>query len=244
MSYPIITNNFESNLISFDSKEFISKNGTKIITHNIKYEYDNKEINKLCILTSFVKITKLFTHNFKPSFQIKICDNEQENMIINIVSKISDMMMAKYNIKHKIYPICTNNEFICIFETYGKNITCPIFYHRSKKQGEQIIKINNTNILEQINEIKKEMILFKYQNYNKHHKNILDKDIHYQGRFGLNFIVKIIKLNKEDNEHDYYHCKIYIVIKECEIKHNVSNVKSLFDKDIIIKNKDIKVLFI
>ena len=74
-----------------------------------------------------------FTHSMK---ELK------ENMIINIVSKISDMMMAKYNIKHKIYPICTNNEFICIFETYGKNITCPIFYHRSKKQGEQIIKIN------------------------------------------------------------------------------------------------------
>lgn len=141
--------------------------------------------------------------------------------------------------------IVTNTEeYIQIsLMNFNKKVTTPIHYHRTKKQGGNIITIVNHNINVFDDEMVKEMNSFKYNSYakpfklNKNSENNKLPPMYYEGKFILTFSVDYLEsiVEFDDKKHEY--CTINIVAKEIETKYNVSHVKSILDVDTTTLNR-------
>ena len=120
-------------------------------------------------------------------------------------------------------------------------VNTPIYFHKSKNKGGGVVIINNENNQTIKQKIITEMPLFKNRNYgittegtNDIHKDI-HKDIHYEGKFTLLFNVNIVESESIGDKQIY--CDIKVFAKEIEIKHNVSYINSVLEKELTYINE-------
>lgn len=225
--------------------------------YSINYKYDRLGINQFCITTPFLKITENIK-SYGETLQLNVDigkDLKFKNLIINIIENIKIQMMKNHPniLLNDIHvPIYTTEEYntnnkqnISInLQHYKKKIITPIHYHQTKKQGGDIVSIINKsdqftdNFLEKI---KEHMTMFRSKKYGKSNgvvQKIDEKtnqkinlpEMYYEGKFILFFTMTCCE-EKSDDKNLTTYCKIHIFAKECEIKMNLSNVKSILDFD-------------
>jgi hypothetical protein len=209
--------------------------------YNVTYDYDKIGTNQLCLLTQFLKICKspeFYGPNAKKiSFTFAI--NNLKKVLMDILEKVTKELQLLYPTLLKNNVILSNfidsenilkvelNNFTNKKNKEIKSIT-PIYFHKSKSKGGNTIVIKNDNLLLTIKKIYSEMVLFKNKNYGSIKIDKMHKDIHYDGKLILNFNVSVIE-NKETCEIRGY---VKVIAKEMEIRHNVSNIKSVLDEDL------------
>lgn len=270
--YPIISNlDVRTNLLSFsDKKTFMIKhkddNGMdcRYLLHNINYIYDRIGNDKLCVTTPFIKITKFLSKvkdngRGKLHFFVAVEENSRFSlMLIGILEYIKTEILKKYpeiSPDEVVFPMTENGEsYLIELSQFDKKNTTPIHYHRSKKQGGQVVTISGKLLLDTRNEIYSEMSLFKKSSYGKpyikpqkEHEEIKDQEpqkvlnIYYEGKFTLTIGIEYAQFDFLHDGVIFEHkrrCKILLYAKECETKFNVSKVKSVLDVDITHLNKE------
>jgi hypothetical protein len=217
----------------------------------------------LCVTTPFIKIT-----NFLPKvkdngrgklhFFVAVEENSRFSLMLSgIFGHIKTEILKKYpeiSPDEVVFPITANDKaYVIELSQFDKKNTTSIHYHRSKKQGGQVVTISGKLLLDTQNEIYNEMSLFKNFSYGKPYVKIKEQEeikeqeqqkvlnIYYEGKFTLTIGI-------EYAQFDFFHdgavyenkrrCKILLYAKECEIKFNVSKVKSVLDVDITHLNKE------
>lgn len=246
--YPLLSvndRNFDVNKIGYEKIKEINNDTYDYIRYQCKYEYDRVGKDKFCLLTNYLNIEnrpKFYEPaDKKISMNITLNDKNTKIKIQEIIKKILTDMKELYkspNNKNNVMqlPIILNkNEEITECEnmsaeltTYNdkknnkKICTSKIHFHKSKKNGGGTVTIKNDSLKETYENIMKEMTLFKNKKYN-------DSDIFYQGKFVFCFNIDV-RISKITHITTIY---VKINIVEMEVKHNVSNVKSIFDNDLI-----------
>lgn len=216
---------------------------------NVNYKYDRIGLGQLCVMTEFLKIPiPPFISNNK---HLNFCvDFGKNNKFINLINDIFDKLKTEIlkaipnlnpnqiflPLQKKINYINGNVEEHSYLKlklvNFNNNVTTPVHYHRTKKQGGNIITIKNKNPNEFLKNLTDEMGLFKNRKYGKLKINN-DADYHYEGKFTIFFTIECIKFNNTNNMN----CCIRAYVKECETKYNVSNVKSVLDSDVSILSR-------
>lgn len=249
----------------------------KYTSYGINYKYDRVGPEQFCLMTQFLKIaTPLIEVKGQVHFCVDINENTKLKALIFGVFEYlkTEILKIKPNlspsnivlpITQKITISNTDNktgqhtyvdkEYLNITLTqFNKKVTTPIHYHRTKKQGGNVVTIVNKPTTEIFTELKKEMELFKYSSYGKprvpkleegkkivkEKENVEDDKpkpvMYYEGKFTLFFTIEHLESNVGDDEkHEY--CKINIFAKEAETKYNLSKVKSALDVDVSILNR-------
>lgn len=241
-------------------------------THNLNYNYDRIGVDKLCVMTQFLKIAlkphfigSPMNNTGKIHFSVDINGNVKlKALLMEIFEATKAHIMARYpNVVNVDYPIVTKGDkeyFNISLMQFDKKVTTPIHYHRTKKQGGNVITIVNRPIGDISKELEKEMNLFKSFGYGKKKKpyediddienkegdksvdtkKIVPKELYYEGKFTLMFSVEYAEFDlKVENQilEKKIRCKIKMFAKEMETKYNVSRVQSVLDIDVTNLNK-------
>jgi hypothetical protein len=234
----------ESYLFSVANSESDDKNVKRFIRYNSIYNYDGIGDKQLCILTHFIKLYKIEEKKNNVIVHIDISDVNTNNItfknIINdIMNKIRDNIIKEYPAIQINLPYFASNSGETLLplllisrkkqkDDSFKTIDTPIYIHRSKKKGGDIITIENEHINNILTNIAKECSGIKTPSKG---------EIFYEAKASLIFCANVSINNNVQV------CDIKIYAKEMEIKYNVSYVKSVLNKDLTIvtqsKNKNI-----
>jgi len=142
-------------------------------SYGVNYKYDRVGAEQFCLMTQFLKIATPLV-NVKNHYYFCVDINENiklKALITNVLDSLKIMILKeKPNLLPAdiVLPITNKQMFgnpareyldITLIQ-FDKKIITPIHYHRTKKQGGQVITIKNKSTDEIFNELKKEMSLF------------------------------------------------------------------------------------
>jgi len=196
------------------------------------YEYNKIGCKKLCILTHFTKVHMLNIKKNELILTIDISDaNEHnltlKNLLVDITNKIGNEITKQYptvNISYPYEPAESLVEISMISLKKHKTdlqkiINTSIHIHRSKKNGGNIIVLENYECRDMLAKIKKEFPKIS---------QVPTGEIFFTARSSLIFCAKIGEYENTKT------CSIKIYAKEMELKYNASYVTSIFNKDLTV----------
>lgn len=247
--------NFKTGKIVMVTKNYSS--------YKINYKYDRIGVDQFCLMTEFLKIA-IIPHTIRGQmcFCVDISKNQKlKNLITSIFEALkTQILKIKPNLSPNdiAFPLTNKKVFVDEIEydkeyvnislaQFNKKIITPIHYHRTKKQGGEVVTIVNKPVDCILEELTKEMELFKYSSYGKDKRKTENSQkndnppllqMYYEGKFTLFFTIEHIELCETDIESKKReYCNVYIFAKEAETKYNVSRVKSVLDVDVTALNR-------
>lgn len=267
--YPVIkTKNVNFNKITLsEPQKFITEHPNmkcSFESYDINYEYDRIGCDKLHIVTDFLNLERPQHYGYsdmvektdgKISFVLSNNDNFEnflQSLVTEIESKITQSHKENYVLKNSVNK---NNKPLVLLNQFNGKITTQIYHHKSKKDGGNIVTISNVPIHKFIDDLYKEMKLFKSKSYGKEitplennsKEQIINNEeklnetekkpkikLLYSGKFIINIKCQFIKyenINKGKVVNTEHKLKIFLYVKECETKFSSSKVKSVLDID-------------
>lgn len=226
-------------------------------TYYLFYQYTNLMKSKFLFLTDYMTLHKCEIYSFDMSRKKIIFTVANDNLefvkmiksVVDVIKKyvnnlylntevifitpVDDKEFYKIPISLKsIFTKTTNGEF----DKYVKSHNgCKIYFTRPKSKGGDTVLMENDEISETFSEIRKEMPLFNngfYMRKSDDPKYADKPDIHYVGKFLLEFCVEIRETFTDPHEKTIK-ANIYLIASKAEIKYNVSKPKSVLTKDIL-----------
>lgn len=236
------------------------------VPYDVVYIYPNNIVNVFSVLTCYLPLeyTSIgFLNKFNNNVIFGVSTSNDEltlkfkNLLITTCDAIVQHINKTHNDVNFLLPYSEADKFYATIYLKStsrsedannkKNKThynvCPIYYHQTKSKGGDVLTIDKNEINETSNIIKKEMKMFNSKFYMKKSDDpgYADrKDIHYVGKFVLNFQVELSTYST--NQTMNKKCTIRLVATEMEAKCNVTHCKSILNKDIVNTNVDTKEL--
>lgn len=169
LSQPKYSNTEKSKYLKYnDDKPTTTKN--EIISYFVNYNYNRVGLDKLNLITQFFKISNQIS-NYKNNY-VFLIDIESNQKFKTLIDEILEFIKTEIL---KLHPNLNSNNILLPFTTgqklkisltqFNNKITTPIHYHRTKKQGGNILTLVNIHKNEFVSQINEQMTLFQSKKY-------------------------------------------------------------------------------